>query len=86
MPQNPPSKLTATPLDRQISVFSDETQSHACVTQTTQSESEPGGPVSCLKTPRSHHNLRNMAEDVVHHSLERCTTIFEAEGRIVKHK
>ena len=51
MPQNPPSKLTATPLDRQISVFSDETQSHACVTQTTQSESEPSGPVSCLKTP-----------------------------------
>ena len=27
---NPPSKLTAVPLDRQISVFIDKTQSHAC--------------------------------------------------------
>ena len=30
MPPNPPSKLTAAPLDRQISVFSGKTQSHAC--------------------------------------------------------
>ena len=29
MPPNPPSKLTAAPLDRQISVFSGKTQSHA---------------------------------------------------------
>ena len=28
-PPNPPSKLTAVPLDRQISVFSGKTQSHA---------------------------------------------------------
>ena len=32
MPPNPPSKLTAAPLDRQISVFSGKTQSHACYT------------------------------------------------------
>ena len=30
MPPNPPSKLTAAPLDRQISVFRGKTQSHAC--------------------------------------------------------
>ena len=30
MPPNPPSKLTAAPLDRQISVFMGKTQSHAC--------------------------------------------------------
>ena len=30
MPPNPPTKLTAAPLDRQISVFIDKTQSHAC--------------------------------------------------------
>ena len=29
MPPNPPSKLTAAPLDRQISVFIGKTQSHA---------------------------------------------------------
>ena len=29
MPPNPPSKLTAAPLDRQIAVFSGKTQSHA---------------------------------------------------------
>ena len=28
-PSNPPSKLTAAPLDRQISVFMGKTQSHA---------------------------------------------------------
>ena len=31
MPPNPPSNLTAAPLDRQISVFMGKTQSHACV-------------------------------------------------------
>ena len=31
MPPNPPSKLTAAPLDRQISVFMGKTQSHACL-------------------------------------------------------
>ena len=30
MPLKPPCKLTAAPLDRQISVFSAKTQSHAC--------------------------------------------------------
>ena len=30
MPPNPPSNLTAAPLDRQISVFMGKTQSHAC--------------------------------------------------------
>ena len=29
MPPNPPSKLTAAPLDKQILVFIDKTQSHA---------------------------------------------------------
>ena len=29
MPPNPPSRLTAAPLDRQISVFMAKTQSHA---------------------------------------------------------
>ena len=29
MPPNPPSKLTPAPLDRQISVYNDKTQSHA---------------------------------------------------------
>ena len=31
MPPNPPSKLTAAPLDRQISVFMGNTQSHPCI-------------------------------------------------------
>ena len=35
MPPNPPSKLTAAPLDRQISVFIGKTQSHACIVQAT---------------------------------------------------
>ena len=30
MPPNPPSNLTAAPLDKQISVFMGKTQSHAC--------------------------------------------------------
>ena len=29
IPPNPPNKLTAAPLDRQISLFSGKTQSHA---------------------------------------------------------
>ena len=31
MPPNPPSKLTAAPLDRQILFFIGKTQSHACI-------------------------------------------------------
>ena len=31
MPPNPPSKLAASPLDRQTSVFIVKTQSHGCI-------------------------------------------------------
>ena len=33
MPPNPPTRLTAAPLDRQIIVFIDKTQSHVCCIQ-----------------------------------------------------
>ena len=60
-------------------------QVHSPLAHTTQFAGFAGDHVRFLKKIRM-SSMREMAEDVVHHSLKRCTTVLQAEGRVMNTK